>query len=200
MNIKIIINTPKSVKHLASLQMYYCKLCNFKCNLDQKENHLNSKQHKDKNEDKKQFCGVCNIKVSQMEKHKKTKGHVKLEKLSSDLRSKDLSVAKSKDLSVAISESKNEFKNESKNESKIESKNESKIESKNESKDEDKSTDQKPNYAKPKSIDFKSRKSIKKLKKYAKLKSLDFKSIKNTHKLKHITIQFNTKGSRKSKI
>ena len=43
----------KSVKHLASLQMYYCKLCNFKCNLDQKENHLNSKQHKDKNEDKK---------------------------------------------------------------------------------------------------------------------------------------------------
>ena len=45
----------KSVKHLKVLNQYYCKKCNIFLPLAEKENHLSSNQHTDKNV----YCEVC---------------------------------------------------------------------------------------------------------------------------------------------
>ena len=70
----------KSVKHLASINKYYCKPCNEMCNIDEKENHLKSEEHLLKNENLKSYCDTCNKKVSKLERHKKSIGHINLEK------------------------------------------------------------------------------------------------------------------------
>ena len=70
----------KSVKHLASINKYYCKPCNLMCNIDEKENHLKSDEHIQQNENLKGYCDMCNKKVSKLERHKKSIGHINLEK------------------------------------------------------------------------------------------------------------------------
>ena len=49
----------KSVKHLKFYNKYYCKQCNEMCELDRKEEHLNSEEHKNINEKLKDYCDVC---------------------------------------------------------------------------------------------------------------------------------------------
>ena len=46
----------KSVNHLKFLNKYYCKVCNYFCGVEEKQDHLNSEEHKNLNENLKDYC------------------------------------------------------------------------------------------------------------------------------------------------
>ena len=63
----------KSVKHLKVLNQYYCKKCNIFLPLAEKENHLSSNQHTDKNF----YCEVCQKYVTDKKSHFQSESHKK---------------------------------------------------------------------------------------------------------------------------
>ena len=66
----------KSVKHLAALGKYHCSVCNVYCDLKEKQNHLNSDEHNEKNQKIKEYCNVCNVYVSKIDRHNDSKSHL----------------------------------------------------------------------------------------------------------------------------
>ena len=64
----------KSVKHLEKLSQYYCKKCNQFMPLSDKENHLNSNEHKNISREKV-YCEDCDKYVDNINRHLESETH-----------------------------------------------------------------------------------------------------------------------------
>ena len=65
----------KSVKHLEKLNQYYCKKCNQYLQLSEKENHLNSDEHRN-NLGGKFYCEVCQKQITDKTRHFQSETHL----------------------------------------------------------------------------------------------------------------------------
>ena len=68
------------MKHLAALDKYYCKPCNFWSNLENKQNHLDSDDHNNWINSKKEYCEMCNVVVAKIARHNQSKLHIAKQK------------------------------------------------------------------------------------------------------------------------
>ena len=66
----------RSIKHLEKVDQYFCKKCNLFLSLKEKQNHLNSDEHKDKNNDNKFWCEVCEKNVDNKIRHFQSQAHI----------------------------------------------------------------------------------------------------------------------------
>ena len=63
----------RSVKHLQANGHYYCRKCNLKMGMAERDGHLNSEEHKSKYV--KTYCDVCKKHVVEFKRHIESESH-----------------------------------------------------------------------------------------------------------------------------